>query len=494
MSHEDFEKLNKERAKNQEELFANPRNATSGSVKLLDSRITAKRNLNCFIHSYGVLEGQIAVHSQWDFLCQCRQWGFSVNAYSRLCKSLDEVIAFYEEFQEKRGSIPYDVDGIVVKVNSLDQQNRLGFTLRSPRWAVAFKFPAYQATTTVKDIVVQVGRTGVLTPVAILDPVECNGVTIARSTLHNFDEIKRLGIKVGDRVLIERAGDVIPKVVKVVEHNKLSKRKFFEVPKRCPECDGPITKENLEEVAYRCLNIQCPRQLQRRLAHFCSRNAMDIEGLGEVVVSQLVEKNLVKDVADLYALTKEDLLTLELFADKKADNLLNAIEQSKHQPLSRLLFGFGIPNVGEKASYLIAQKFLTLQAVMNARKENFQDIPEIGAVIAKSVEDYFQESATQAMVKKLRNFGVNFTEPRVVIQNGKLKGKRFVFTGELSFLSRQEASDRVKALGAEILSSVSKNTDYVVAGDSPGSKLEKARNLGVTIINEDQFKELINES
>ncbi|MBF0521647.1 MAG: NAD-dependent DNA ligase LigA [Candidatus Omnitrophica bacterium] len=491
MDRKEFEALNDERQDKGEILFANPRNAASGSVKLLDSRITAERKLKCFVHSFGFLEGGKLLKSQWEFLQVAKAWGFSVNPYSRLCKNIDEVIAFCAEFQKKRTTLSYDIDGVVVKVNSLVQQEELGSTLKSPRWAVAYKFPASQATTKVKDIVVQIGRTGVLTPVAELEPVECAGVVISRATLHNFDEIERLGIHKGDRVLLERAGDVIPKIVKVVESNKESD--VFVIPQICPVCGGAIVKEKAEEVAYRCHNPSCAGRFERGLAHFSSRGAMDIEGLGEAVIEQLLAKGLVKDVADIYFLKKEELLGLELFAEKKAENLLAAIENSKKQPLSRLLFALGIPNVGEKAAFVIARTYRTLDILKNVKAEEFKEIHEIGDVIAQSVENFFKSPSTKKMIDKLKKSGVNLQEPEEQVLSGKLSGKKFVFTGELDSLARSQAGELVKKLGGEVMSDVSKNTDYVIVGKSPGSKYKKALTLGVSIINEQQFKELIHE-
>jgi DNA ligase (NAD+) len=488
---QDFQRMNDERKKNNEELFANPRNAASGSVKLLDSRITAKRNLNCFIHSFGVLEGAPVFESQWEFLSAVKNLGFAVNQHNRLCHDFDEVIQFCLEFQNKRQEIPYEVDGVVIKVNSLKQQRKLGETLKSPRWATAYKFPAHQATTVVKDIVVQVGRTGVLTPVAELEPVECAGVTISRATLHNFDEVYRLGIKVGDRVLLERAGDVIPKIIKVTVPSKKTK-KIFSVPSKCPECGAAVVKESAEEVAYRCENPSCPKQIQRHLVHFAAREAMDIEGLGDVVVTQLLEKGLVKDLADIYFLKKENLLSLDLFAEKKADNLLRAIEESKKKPLSKFLFGLGIMNVGLKASRTLAGRFGSLERLMMAKKDELIEIHEIGSVIAGSVESTFHHVATHRLLEKFRSAGVNPKEPKTAKVSDKLTNKKFVFTGELDTMSRQEAGEFVQKFGGEIVSSVSKNIDFVVVGRTPGSKYQKALNLGVKTINENEFREMIN--
>ena len=493
MNRKDFEILNKARKAAGEELFANPRNATSGSLKLLDSRITARRKLNCFVHSFGVLTGQVAIKTQWEFLQRVSAWGFCVDKNHRLCVSLNDIIDYCKEYQEKREQIPYEVDGIVIKVNSLDQQKKLGNTLKSPRWAVAYKFPAHQATTTVKDIIIQVGRTGVLTPVAEVEPVECAGVTITRSTLHNFDEVKRLGIKKGDRVLIERAGDVIPKIVKVVATNTKAKQKVFAVPKKCPECGGPIIKERSDQVAYRCLNPACERQLERRLIHFASRAAMDIEGLGESAVAQLLKKGLVKDVADIYYLKRNDLLKLELFKDKKADNLLSAIQSSKPRPLSRFLFGLGIVNIGEKAAYILAQQFKNIEALQKAKKGDLEAIHEIGNVMADAVVSFFKTPASKKLISKFIRAGVNVEETAVKASRG-LTGKKFVFTGELAGLSRSEAEARVKQKGGDIASTVSAKTDYVVVGKSPGSKYKKAVDLGIKVLDEKQFILLVSRA
>lgn len=486
----DFEKLNTLRQAQGEVLFANTRNAASGSVKLLDSRMAAQRRLQCFIHSFGVLEGERDFQTQWEFLDRAQRYGFRVNAHKRLCKTFEEVLDYCSEYQKRRADIPYDVDGVVVKVNSLDQQRIFGETLKSPRWAVAFKFPAQQATTVVRDIKVQVGRTGVLTPVAELDPVECAGVTISRSTLHNFDEIKRLGINKGDSVLIERAGDVIPKVVKVVTKG-VSDKRTFTVPKTCPECDGTIEKVKEEQVAYRCINPSCPKQLERHLIHFGSRTAMDIHGLGVSVVNQLLQKDLVKDMADLYFLKREDLLALDLFKDKKADNLLMAVAHSKRKPLSRFLYGLGIANIGEKAAHVVAARFLSMERLVKAGKDELLGIHEVGPVMADSLLHFLSQPQTRELIKRFKKARLNMREPKGDVRSHKLEGKKFIFTGELSGLSRQTASSLVTRLGGEVLSAVSRNVDYVVAGENPGSKWDKAKNLGLKIINEKEFKEMV---
>jgi len=487
METKDFNILNKEREKAGEVLFANPRNATSGSLKLLDTNIVAKRRLNFFAHSLGEYKG-IEISSQWDFLNGLKDWGLRTNPYSRLCKNLDELFDYYKTWQEKREKLPYDIDGIVIKLNSLIHQKRLGFTLKSPRWAVAFKFPARQATTIVLKINVHVGRTGVITPTAELKPVECSGVIIKHATLHNFDEIRRLNIKVKDRVLIERAGDVIPKVVKVVESKG---RKKFVIPKVCPACSGKVIKEKEEDVAYRCINPSCPAQLERGLLHFASRDALDIEGLGESAVNQLVQLKLVKNFSDIYNLKEEDLLKLQLFKDKKAKNLLAAIQKGKNQPLSRLIYALGIRHVGEKAAYLLAQNFLSIDNLLKAKLEDFDAIYEVGPVMAESVVDFFKQPNTQELIRKLKNAGLNLKERITPIKKSAFSNKTVVFTGELKDYSRGQAGALLRQLGGNPSSSVSANTDFVVAGENPGSKYDKAKKLGVEIIDEAKFKEML---
>ncbi len=491
LNKKDFEKLNKERKESEEILFANPRNAASGTLKLLDSRVTAKRNLNCFIHSFGIIEGEQKFKTHWEFLEAVKSWGFCVNEENKLCRTIKDVIEFCLDKQKTREDLSYEIDGIVIKVNSLDSQSRLGATLKSPRWAIAYKFPARQVTTEVLDIVIQVGRTGVLTPVANLRGVECGGVVISRATLHNFDEVERLRVKIGDRVLVERAGDVIPKVVKVVESTGKSIG-IIKPPKACPVCQGKIVKESVDEVAYRCVNPKCPKKFEGGLLHFASRGAMDIEGLGDAVVIQLIEKGLVHDLADVYFLKKEDFLQLELFKDKKADNLIKAISASKSRPLSKFLFGIGILNVGEKGAAILAEEYKTIDKLLSAGIDDLKSIYEVGEVTAKCVVDYFADSKNRKLIEKFKAAGLSLEEKQSLRKSDKLKGKKFIFTGELTTFSRTQASDMVKSLGGEIISAVSKNVDYVVAGESPGSKYDKAKDLGLNIINEEQFKEIIN--
>jgi len=487
MDRKDFEIFNKQREKDDEVLFANPRNSASGSLKLLDANMVAERRLNFFAHSLGEYNG-VDIVSQWEFFGRLKEWGIRANLNAKLCKNLDEVIDYCKLWQEKRERLSYDIDGMVIKVDNLSQQEKLGFTLKSPRWAVAYKFPARQATTTVIKINVNVGRTGVITPTAELEPVECAGVVIRHATLHNFDEIRRLNIREGDRVLIERAGEVIPKVVKVI---KSQGKKPFAIPKACPVCSGKVVKEKEEDVAYRCINPSCPAQLERGLLHFASRTAMDIEGIGEAVVEQLVDLKLVHNFADIYKLKEEDLLKLELFKDKKAKNLLSAIQKSKGQPLSRLIYALGIRHVGEKAAYVLARQFRTMDKLLAAEKEDFDLIYEVGPVMAQSIADYFSQNQTRKLIQELRKSGLNLKEEVSELKPTPLTGKSVVFTGELRDYSRSQAKGLVRKYGGNPSSSVSKNTDFMVAGDNPGSKYDKARKLGVKIINEKEFSRLL---
>lgn len=493
MTRDDFDQLNVKRKVAQEAVFANPRNFTSGSLKLLDSRVTAKRHLKCFVHSFGFLEGGLNYHTQMAFLENAKQLGLCINDLTQICYTLDEVMSFCREYEDKRSAIPYEVDGVVIKVNSLDQQRRLGSTMRSPRWAVAYKFPAYQVTTQIESIDVQVGRTGILTPVANLTPVECGGVLISRATLHNFDEVKRLGVKVHDRVLVERAGDVIPKVVKVVESSQ-DLLSVFEVPQHCPACGEDIVKDASDGVAYRCMNVYCVKRLERAVIHFGARNAMDIEGLGEKVVLQLVEKKVLNDLADIYCLKIEDLLALDLFKEKKANKLLESIQKSKQQPLSRFLFGLGIENIGQKAADILAQKYQNLDGLLHASCDDLMAIDEIGPIMAESIISFFMLSSTDQLMRKFKTCGLNPVEEKREIQNSPLAGKAFVFTGEMKELTRQQAAGEVKNVGGKVVSAVSAKTDFVVVGDAPGSKYNKALKLNVPVLNESQFLTLLQQS
>jgi DNA ligase (NAD+) len=489
LDRKEFVKINSEREKDGEELFANPRNAASGSLKLLDTSIVSQRRLSFFAHSLGDCRG-IALKTHLAYLEKLKSWGVRTNPHTRLCRNIDEVIAYCKQWQEKRESLDYEIDGIVVKLNSIAAQEKLGFTLKSPRWAVAYKFPARQATTKVLRIKVNVGRTGVITPTAELEPVECGGVVIKNATLHNFDEIKRLNIREGDRVLIERAGDVIPKVVKVVA--SLGKKPFL-IPDTCPACQGKVIREKAEDVAFRCINPSCPAQLSRGLLHFASRGAMDIEGMGESVVEQLVGMKLVRDFADIYKLTVKDLARLDLFKEKKIKNLLTGIEKSKSRTLSRLVYALGIRHVGEKAAYVLAMKFKSMDELLETGIEELRETPEIGPVIADSIKDYFSLSQTRKLIERLRQYGLNFKEDISQVKVTPFTAKSVVFTGEMDKFSRFEAEELVRRSGGNTSSGVSKATDFVVAGANPGSKFDKARKLGVKIIDETEFLKMLEE-
>ena len=484
----DLATLNAEQEKSGNNIFANTRNAAAGSLRQKDSRLTAQRPLKFFAHSFGL--GEITAESFSAFIDTCRAWGFDVCPVRTKVTLIAEVIRFYNEFAPKRHELPFDVDGLVVKVNKFQEQQILGTTSRSPRWAMAFKYPAPQATTTVKNIVFSVGRTGIITPVAELAPVPCAGVIISNATLHNFDEIKRLGVRVGDSVIIERAGEVIPKVIKVVAHNGTQE---VLPPQVCPSCGAPVYKEQ-DEVGYYCINPACPAQLQARLIHFASRDALDIDGLGEVVVRQLLKRNFLTEFADIYSLSFLHLLQLPNFKDKKAQNLLDAIEASKKRPLSKLLFALGIAFVGEKTAEVLADRFRTLDALKNASLDTLQHIPDVGEKVSQSIYDFFHDATALEQIEKLRLAGLNFTQPEKEKSGNVLDGKTIVFTGELKTMTRTEAERLAMQYGGKASGSVSKKTAYVVAGEAAGSKLKKAQELGVPILTEEEFLKLIGKA
>lgn len=471
------------------EVFANPRNAAAGSLRQKDPAVTAARPLKFFVHSYGRVEGsRFATH--WEFLQACRSYGLPIVEDAARCDSYEEVWRRCRQAEARRDRLAYEADGVVVKVNELAAQERLGTTHKSPRWAIAYKFPAHQATTRVVDVLHSVGRTGTITPVAQLTPVSCGGVTISSATLHNYDEVERLGVKIGDQVVVQRAGEVIPQVLQVVERRRTGKERAIRPPTTCPACGGTVTKEKEEEVAYRCINPACEAQLMRLVLHFGSREAMDIEGLGEVVVEELVRRALIHDAADLYRLTEQDLRDLPLFAERKAQKLLEAIAASRTRGLARLLYALGIRHVGEKAALDLAEHFGFMDRVLEADAAALQEVPGIGPVVAEAVTQFFRQPQTRALIRKLEASGVVMKDatprgPR------PLAGKTFVFTGGLSAMSRPDAEALVRRLGARASSSVSRKTDYVVVGDSPGSKLEQAKKLGVKVIDEAQFQKLL---
>ncbi|MBZ5528982.1 MAG: NAD-dependent DNA ligase LigA [Acidobacteriia bacterium] len=487
MTREAFEALNRAQEQAGGKLFANPRNAAAGAVRVLDPAITAERRLEFFAY-YLLADGKAAFEKHSESLQALKSLHFRASEDWKLCAGIDDVLDYCAKWDSKREKLPYEIDGVVVKVNRSSLQAELGFTARAPRWAIAYKYPAAQETTVVNDILVQVGRTGALTPVAVLEPVQVGGVTVSRSTLHNMDEIDRLGLRIGDTVLIERAGEVIPKVLKVVKEGK--SRKTFRMPEDCPECGSRIHKAE-DEVAYRCVNASCPAKRKESLLHFAGRHAMNIDGLGEKIVNHLVEQKMVEDFADLYALRLEPLAALERMGEKSAQNLLNEIEASKKNSLARLIFALGIRFIGERTGQLLAEQFSTLEELAAASEEQLVEVPEVGPKVAASIAEFFSEPANRELIKRLRKAGVHPTAEKREVKSQKLAGKSFVFTGALAHRSREEAGELVQQHGGKVSGSVSKKTDYVVVGADPGSKHDKARELGVTILSEAEFEKLL---
>jgi DNA ligase (NAD+) len=488
MLHEEFSRINREREESGEPTFANPRNAAAGSLRQLDPSVTSKRNLGNFMYAVGYSEN-LGIETHYELLQAFKTWGFRTNPNTRLCRSIEEVSEFIREWGEKRETLPYDIDGVVVKVNSLESQGRLGFVARSPRWATAYKFPATQETTKVMDIIVGVGRTGALTPVAIMEPVEVAGVTVSRATLHNEDEVRRKDVRIGDMVVIQRAGDVIPEVVQVVLEKRTGDERPFVMPDKCPVCGGEVERPEGEAVT-RCVNLACPAQIKERILHFASRNAADIEGVGPAQVDGLTEHGLIADPADLYSLTMEQILTLDRMGEKLARKILASIDKSRKITLSRLIYGLGIRHVGEHVSQVLAEYFGSLDAIEAATEDELGAVPEVGPVIAQSIVCFFKEPHNRAVIGKLREQGM-VPEASVVEKGTALEGKTFVFTGGLQSLTREEAEEKVRSLGGKATSSVSKKTSCVVAGTDPGSKLQKARDLGVEVLTEEEFLKLI---
>ncbi|MBR2081859.1 MAG: NAD-dependent DNA ligase LigA [Elusimicrobiaceae bacterium] len=481
----DLDALNKIQQEKNENTFANTRNAAAGFLRHKNAEIVAARPLKFFAHSFGT--GNVPADSFSAFIDLCKSWGFTVGPVRTKTTHIEDIIAFYNKFNESRHQLSFDVDGLVVKVNSFQEQQILGVTAKSPRWAIAFKYPAPQATTTLTNVTFSVGRTGIITPVAELKPVGIGGVTISNATLHNFDEIKRLNVRVGDSVIVERAGEVIPKIIKVVEQKGMQD---ILPPIICPICGGKVYKES-DEVGYYCVNPSCPAQLRARLLHFASRDAMDIEGLGDAVMDQLLDRQFLTDFADIYNLTFFHVLNLENFKDKKAQNLLDAIEESKNKPLSKLLFALGISFVGEKTAEILADKFRTLDALKAASLEELQSIREIGEIVSKSVYDFFRDPKVCEQIELLRQAGLNFTQPKKELSGNVLDGKTIVFTGELQTLKRTEAELLAKQYGGYASGSVSKKTSFVVAGENAGSKLRKANELDIPVISEEEFLKMI---
>ncbi|HEV2881734.1 MAG TPA: NAD-dependent DNA ligase LigA [Pyrinomonadaceae bacterium] len=486
-----FQRINADREAAEEPRFANPRNAAAGTIRQLDPKIVAARRLDLF--AYDVIGGERKVFAtHWEGLEWLERVGFQIS-HRKLCASIDEVIEFCNEMEARRDELEYEIDGVVVKVNSVALQEEFGATAKSPRWAIAYKYPARQATTQILDIIVQVGRTGALTPVAVLEPVLVAGSTVARATLHNEDEIKRLGLLKGDWVLIEKSGDVIPKVIKVVESRRAGTEKRFRMPKTCPVCGGVVSRPE-GEVVSRCVAADCPAQLKARLLHYASRRAMRIEGLGDALADQFVQTRMVRDVAGLYDLTHEQVAGLERMAEKSASNLLAQIEASKTRDLPQLVFGLGIRHVGERTAAILARNFRTLDTLGAASVASLDAVPEIGLTVAESVHDWFADEGNRALCERLRAAGVR-TEMEAAaaggVQTEAFAGMLFVLTGKLETMTRDEAAALIEARGGRVTSSVSKKTSYVVAGEEAGSKLDKAQTLGVRVLDEAAFKELL---
>ena len=489
MPTEAFRELNEQRERQGLAVFANPRNFTAGTVRQLDPSITAQRRMDYFAYLL-LKDGQTFLDRQSKAMDAMEAAGFKVNPNRKLAKNLDEVWTFIQSWESRRGSLPYEIDGIVVKVDRTAWQRELGFTGKAPRWAIAYKYAARGAVTQIEDILVQVGRTGKLTPVAALKPVPIGGTTVSRATLHNLDFIEQLGVKIGDWVEVERGGDVIPKVVKVVDDNEHPRGKEeFHMPEHCPVCGGNVVRTE-GEADHRCVNANCPAKLQGTILHFASRHVMNIDGLGEVLVNQLTERGLVKNVADLYKLTKDALLTLDRLGEKSAENVLAEIDASKQLPLERVIYGLGIRFVGERTAQFLAEHFGSLDAITKASTEDLEEVNEVGPRIAESIVEFFADEHNRKLVSDLRKAGLTFTGQKKE-KGTKLAGKTFVLTGTLARHTRDEAKKMIEDAGGRVSGSVSKKTDYVVAGSDAGSKLDKARDLGVSVIGEEELEGLI---
>jgi DNA ligase (NAD+) len=486
----DFKALNKRQEANGEPLFANPRNAAAGSLRQLDSAVTAQRPLKLFCYGVGEVRGRI-FESQWDVLRRLPQWGLRTNPLVRRCRHIQEAVAYYKEINAEREVQPYEMDGVVIKVDSFALQRQLGEVSRSPRWAVAYKFPAKEETTRIIEIKAQVGRTGALTPVALMEPVRIGGVEVKRATLHNQDEIDKKDIRIGDIVVVRRAGDVIPEVVKVISSKRTGAEKRFSMPKSCPVCGSDVVRLPGEAV-HRCVGISCAAQLKGRIRHFASKRAMDIDGLGVKLIDQLVEKGLVKDVADLYFLTQVNLASLERMAEKSAENLIKALVKSKHPTLARFLYALGMRHVGEHIAQVLGREVADLDRFYKITAEELEDIPGIGPEVAQSVYGFFHDKKNREVIKRLQKAGV-----KIAASSAKralpLQGQTFLFTGTLEEMTRDQAKDLVLAFGGEIAATAGRGVDYVVVGKEPGSKYAKAKELGLTIIDEAEFKRLLGQ-
>ncbi len=483
-----FKKYNKEQEKKGEPVFANPRNAAAGSIRQLDPRIVELRPLDIFVYFISFTDKKFSSH--YKALEELKKAGFRVNPLVKKVDNIEDVIKYCNKLEKKRESLDYDIDGAVIKVDSISKQKELGETSKNPRWAISYKFAAKQATTRLEDITIQVGRTGTLTPVAVLKPVKVGGVTVSRATLHNFDELKRKDIRIGDWVLVERSGDVIPQVVKSIKEKRSGGEKRKTTPKKCPICRSSVLRIE-DEVAVRCVNHLCPARLKWRVRYFASRDAMDIDHLGESTIDKLIEEGLIDNIADLYHLKKEDILKLEGFKDKSAQNLLDSLENSKKQDISRLIYGLGIRHVGKYAAQILASKYQSIDELAEASTEELKEIDGLGDKTAEAIGSFFATTENIRLIEQLKTIGVKTKE--IKKEGLPLKGNKFVFTGGLSNLSRPEASDLIKQQGGIVVSSVNKDIDYVVVGDNPGSKYEKAKKLGLNIINEDKFIKLIHK-
>jgi DNA ligase (NAD+) len=484
-----FKKMNDDREKRGLSLFANPRNATAGTVRQLEPSITAQRRLDYFTYML-IANGRTIFNQHWQTLNALDNAGFKVNPRRALATNFEEILEFIKQWEEKRESLPYEIDGVVIKVNSTALQNELGFTGKAPRWAIAYKYAARSGITQIENIHVQVGRTGKLTPVAELKPVPIGGTTVSRATLHNMDEIERLGVKIGDWVEVERGGDVIPKVTRVIDDDKHPRgHKSFHMPEHCPVCGGNVVRVQ-GEADHRCVNQKCPAKLRETILHFASRGIMNIDGMGDALVNQLTQRGIVKDIADIYKLTKADLLKLERMGDKSAENILREIANSKKLPLERVIYGLGIRFVGERTAQFLAEHFGSLDAIEGASEEELQKVEEVGTRIAKSIIEFFAEPKNRELVEELRTAGLQFKGKKKE-RGTKLAGKTFALTGTLANYTRDQAKKMIEDAGGKVAGSVSKKTDYVVAGSDAGSKLDKARELGVTVLDEHGMRELV---
>lgn len=487
MNRDGFERLNAEREQHGEPRFANPRNAAAGSLRVLDPQITGSRPLEFYAY-FLLVEGAAQLDSHWESLNELAARGFKVNPIRAICRDLPELLAFCQEWEEKRETLTYEIDGVVAKVDSRAQQEALGWTSKAPRWAIAFKYPARQGETVVEDIGVQVGRTGTLTPVAHLRPVQVSGVMVSRATLHNEDEIERLGVQIGDTIVLERSGDVIPKVVRVKAPG--ANRRPFTMPKHCPICGGAIVRE-AGEAASRCINTNCPARLRESLLHFAARPVMNIDGMGDALVNQLVERSMVQSVADLYSLTTDDLLQLERMGKKSAERIISNIAASKQQGLPRVLNGLGIPFVGERTAVILAETFGSLDEIARRDETGLQQAEEVGPKVAHSIRRFFAEPRNEQLIERLRLAGLQFHHTFRRPAAGALAGKTFVLTGTLPEWSREEAKAEIEAADGKVVGSVSKKTNYVVAGEAAGSKLDKARELGVEVLSEADLRKML---